>query len=139
MYETHIFEQQQAQQNDTDRPAERQEAFIQQSVRLTGLNARLFRACLDTLQHLHEKLGQQVQDSAMEPLVNSILHTTIKFGNHYFTSRRDDPYSLEIPFSQAVDPKIILLSISGNLISHGPDNEVLYYQLISDGGKNPAW
>ena len=74
----------------------------------------------------------------MDPFVNRIPHTTIEFGNHYFTSRHDDPYSSEIPFGQAVDPKGILSSISGNQIFHGPDNKVLYYQLIPDGRKDPA-
>ena len=42
VYETHIFEQQQAQQNGIDRPAEEQEALIWQSVRMTGLDAPSF-------------------------------------------------------------------------------------------------
>ncbi len=55
------------------------------------------------------------------------------FSTCYFTSRRDEPMGEATPFSKTVDPKGVLLSMMGDDLFHGVENQVLYYSIRKDG------
>lgn len=58
----------------------------------------------------------------------------------YFTSRREDPTGTAVPFPANVDPKGILRSLAADDYFHGPDNEVLFYNMIKvDGANKNRW
>ena len=59
---------------------------------------------------------------------------TVDFTTRYFTSRRDDPHGIEMPFDPMVDPNRILGSMKNDTHFHSEDNKVLYYAL--DYGAN---
>jgi hypothetical protein len=98
----------------------------------------MFETCIDNLHHLHQVLARQVPAGDMEPFSSStaLSYPSIEFGTRYFTSRRDDPLSVAMPFDRAIDPKGILASMIEDGYFHGADNEVLYYHLVPSSGNN---
>ena len=111
------------------------QGYLRQSVQLTGFDLQEFQKSIDNLQHLQQILARQVPDGVMEPFTPSSFSTypSVDFGTRYFTSRRDDPHGTAIEFDRAIDPNGILASMATDGYFHGPDNEVLYYQLASVG------
>ena len=75
----------------------------------------------------------------MEPLtLGQFGHLdTIEVATRYFTSRRDDPFGVAVPFNRHVDPKHILTNMSNDKYFHGEDNRVLYYALRHNPDESP--
>ncbi|KZP05422.1 hypothetical protein FIBSPDRAFT_967293 [Athelia psychrophila] len=81
--------------------------FVRQQIQLTSLECPIFKRTMQTIQRLDHLLSQQVPDGKMDPLQlpSAFGDTALKPGNRYFTARRDDPDSRDLPFDPAVDPK----------------------------------
>jgi hypothetical protein len=83
------------------------------------------------IQRLHQALTRQVPEGDMEPLIFSQFGRfhTIDLATRYFTSRRDDPHGIPLPFDRSTDPNNILGGMTNNKYFHGEDNKVLFYML----------
>jgi len=77
-----------------------------------------------------------VPEGALQPFEPQqfLTHPCIDIATRYFTSRREDPTGTALPFSSATDPKGKLQALTTDEYFHGPDNEVLYYQLSNTKG-----
>ena len=79
--------------------------------------------------------SRQVPDGDMEPLALGRFHNfdTVEFTTRYFTSRRDDPNGVEMPFDQSTDPNGALAQMANNKYFHSEDNKVIYYIFDNEG------
>jgi hypothetical protein len=109
-----------------------------QSLTLTGLNTATFQSVSENIiaiHHLFQRfLGKDcIQDlTAIGQLEDSL---SIDMSNRYFTPRRDGQCATEIPFSTDVDPHGFLTKVAGTSLLHSEDNEVYYYERVSDGNR----
>jgi hypothetical protein len=112
--------------------------FLRQSVQITGLSTPSFQTCIDHLQHIHATFSRHVPEGTLEPFQPSefLNHPSMDIATRYFTSRREDPTGTAVPFPANVDPKGILRSLAADDYFHGPDNEVLFYNMIKVDGAN---
>lgn len=110
--------------------------FVRQQIQLTGLQCPIFKRTMDTIRQLHHILSRQVPDDKMNPLQlpSAFGDTALEPGNRYFTPRRDDPHSRDLPFDPAIDPKGLLEGIRSSTHFHGQDNQVLYFVAVADEG-----
>ncbi|KZP16751.1 hypothetical protein FIBSPDRAFT_748313 [Athelia psychrophila] len=121
-----------------ERPSSRSIHFVRQQIQLTGLECSIFKRTVQTIQRLDHLLSRQVPDGKMDPLQlpSAFCDTALEPGNRYFTARRDDPDSKDLPFDPAVDPKGILEGIRTSSYFHGQDNQVMYFVALADDGQH---
>ena len=93
------------------------------------------------LHHLQQALAHHVSDKAMEPfsVSQSRGFNMVKFTTHYFTSCRDNPHGVGIPFNHMVDPNHILGLKKNDTYFYCEDNKVLYYILNYNTKGQPLW
>ena len=117
------------------------QAYLRQSIQLTGLNTPLFNLCIESLVNIHGKFSRKLTVDGFEPFkVDSFgSFPCLNISTRYFTSRKDDSQSLAIPFNPAVDPRGILASMSTTAYFHGEDNQVLYYAAVPDTSGSIAY
>jgi hypothetical protein len=103
--------------------------YLRQSIQLTGLGASSFSAHINKLKQLHEEFGRHVSERSLLPPSFDTFRTfdCINLSTRYFTSRRDDPHSENVPFTLDVDPRGILTSMETDIYFHGEDNQVQYF------------
>ena len=106
--------------------------FLRQGIGLTGINTPIFQSYVTTLHQIHELFSRQFQERTLEKFKpdNFITYPSLNFSTRYFTSRRDDPSCIQIPFTSSVDPNGILSSMQNDIYVHTADNTVLYYMLL---------
>lgn len=87
---------------------------------------------MTNLHQIHELFSRQFPERTLEEFKPDTFTTysSLNFSTRYFTSRRDDPYCIQIPFTPPVDPNGILSSMETNVYVHTADNRVLYYMLL---------
>jgi hypothetical protein len=117
------------------------QAYLRQSIQLTGLNVPSFNLCVENLVKIHGKFSRKLTVDGFEPFkVDSFgSFSCLNLSTRYFTSRKDDPQNPAVPFSPAVDPKGILASMSTTTYFHGEDNQVLYYSAMPDPSRSSAY
>ena len=109
--------------------------YLRQTIQLTGLGGAMFASYVEKLLKLHEKLSRHVPEGELLPLSIGDFRTfaCLTFTTRYFTSRRDDPHGVGIPFGVDVDPRGILRNMTTDQYFHGEDNEVKYYAADTHG------
>jgi hypothetical protein len=90
---------------------------------------------MESLLEIQSMFSRSFAEGTMEALSPDtfLSYPRLNIANRYFTSRRDDPYSVAIPFGSAIDPKGILADLANESWFHAPDNDVVYYHFIPDG------
>lgn len=110
---------------------------LRQSIELTGLNTPIFQTCITNIQQIHTIFAQHMAEGTLEDFQLSMFQdsTCITAGTHYITSRHEDWHSPAILIPRSLDPKGILASHCIGEQFYGPENEVLYYGVVSTEGK----
>jgi hypothetical protein len=107
--------------------------YLRQGIQLTGFDTPIFQSYITSLHQIHELFTRQFPERMLEEFKpdNFITYSSLNFGTRYFTSLRDDPCCVQIPFPLVVDPKGILSSMQTDIYVHTTDNRVLYYMLLN--------
>jgi hypothetical protein len=109
--------------------------FLSQRLQITGLGTPTFQSYVDKLLQIHSLFQRHVPEGSLMSFPQPSLegYPCADFSTRYFTSRRDEPMGEATPFSKTVDPKGVLLSMMGDDLFHGVENQVLYYSIRKDG------
>lgn len=110
--------------------------YLRQQIQLTGLGSPIFKRTVDTIKTLDHLFSRKVPDGRLNPLQFSSAFGDVALepSNRYFTTRKEDPNSIDLPFQASVDPKGFLREVRQSTIFHGEDNQVLYFAAVVDEG-----
>lgn len=109
--------------------------FLGQRISISGLGSDAFAEATETIQRISETLSREFASDeyeAWQPGQHG-EHVTINASNRYMTLSRDVVDQKIRPFSREVDPRGILQAMTGEDLVHTDDNEVQYYERVSEG------
>jgi hypothetical protein len=109
---------------------------LRQAVSLTGLGTEKFERSIDAIIHIHTLFSRTFKDGLLDPWLLSAFkdHNAIDISNRYFTSRRQSPNAVQLPFHNLVDPDRILEGMVDGDIVHSEENDVQYFELDTKNG-----
>lgn len=106
--------------------------FTRQQIKLAGLGSPTFEKTVNILRQLDSILSRPHPAGKVIPFDTTAAcgHTALEPATRYFTSRKDDSNSEDLPFDKYEDPKGVLEGMRKDTHFHGEDNKVLYFALI---------
>ncbi|KIM84094.1 hypothetical protein PILCRDRAFT_68465, partial [Piloderma croceum F 1598] len=109
---------------------------LRQAVSLTGLGTEKFEQSIDAIIHIHTIFSRTFKDGLLDPWLLSAFkdHNAIDISNRYFTSHRQSPNTVQLPFHKLVDPDRILEGMVDRDIVHSEENDVQYFELNTKNG-----
>lgn len=92
----------------------------------------VFERTTKILRQLDRILGRPLPVDKVVPLemTTACGNTAWQPATRYFTSRKDDPNSEDLPFNKEEDPNGILEGLRKDTHFHGDDNKVLYFASV---------
>ena len=110
--------------------------YLRQGVTITGLNTATFQRVSENINAIHHFFARFIGKDSLQPLTvvsHFEEYLSIETSNRYFTPRRAGTIgATEIPFSPHVDPHGYLARGAGSKFFHSEDNEVRYYEKITE-------
>jgi hypothetical protein len=102
-------------------------------VAVTGLGSPTFGIAVESLAKIHAFYSRFVPENKLQ--ANSIIDsykefTSIELSNRYFSSKKEAPNELHIPFTKELDPKGILERAMGTQFIRSKQNVVKYNRKI---------
>jgi hypothetical protein len=87
---------------------------------------------MEALLEIHSMFSRNFAEGTMEPLQPDLFQglPCINMANHYFTSCRDDTYSMLLPFNDNIDPNKIPSML--NDWFHALNNKVLHFHYMPE-------
>ena len=109
---------------------------LRQAVSLTGLSTEKFEQSVDAFIQIHTMFARIFKDGVLDPWLLSAFedHNAIDISNRYFTSRRQNPNAIQLPFHELVDPDRILVNMAVGDLVHSEENDVQFFELVSKDG-----
>jgi hypothetical protein len=112
---------------------------LRQGLSITGAGSPTFNHVLESINNFYGRFERQFPDGQLEDWVGDTYreYSALTVSNRYLTPKRDAPTCEHIPFSKAVDPYGILEKMAKADYVHSEENEVYYYNSLSnqDGSK----
>lgn len=114
----------------------RQRNFFRQAVILTGLGCESFCQAVQSIYEIHQIFSRTFEVGSIEGWSTSTFegHEAIDMSNRFFTPRQHATSNQITTFTRAVDPDNILKEAMNqdDKFTHTTDNEVDYYELMTD-------
>jgi hypothetical protein len=119
----------------SDRNLEKKRYYIRQGVTLTGLSTEKFAKAAEACVSIYEKMSSHFPEDKIGKWENTTYegHIATTFSARYFTNRHNAPNEASLPFLAGVDPDGVLAGLRRQDLIHGPDNQVTYLRLASNG------
>jgi hypothetical protein len=102
---------------------------------LPGINSTSFIGYINNIITIHSVFSCHFTKGALVPWQPATFgdYPAVDVSNRYFTARRDAQSSTSVPFSEDVDPNCTLTRLLGANFIHTSDNDVQYFERISNG------
>lgn len=101
---------------------------MRQGVSITGLGSPTFSKALDCAFQIFGLFSRHVPENKLQEWKIETYndHPSLDLSNRLFTPRKDDPMSPSISLGADIDPNGRLMSLAGNDLFHGEENQIRY-------------
>lgn len=108
--------------------------YIRQQIKIAGIGSPVFEKTTNILRQLDSILNGPHPVDNVVPLetAKACGDTAWQPATRYFTSRKEDPNSKDLPFDRDEDPDGLLEGLRKDTHFHGEDNKVLYFASVID-------
>ena len=121
----------------------RQRSFLRQAVTISGLGCQQFHDAVQAIHEIHQQFSCTFDLGSIDNWSPNRFedHSAIDMSNRFFTPRLHTTTDQIITFSEDVDPDNILnrAMTQDDKFTHTTDNEVYYYELLTDIDGNIKW
>lgn len=110
--------------------------YLRQGVQITGISSATFKSIVAELEQIHTVFERYFSPGTLRPWVAGSFqeHAAIDISNRYLTPVKDAAGIKSVVPPPEIDPQRILQQIKGSEFIHCTENEVLYGEVIGDGG-----